>query len=218
MGDFMSANFDLDRLPGPIAMASVFAAILLAERRLRTGSEAFYWLAAVTVFSAATGLGDMLKHGRPWYVALGSLTMALAIVQAAEKRFVPRHPGELVTGIPNTDPFYWAALLVAGAMGTVVGDFVAEDIGLGVGLGSLALGILLALALIARSMLGAIGRVPYWGTVAIVRCLATTTGDFFAGREGLHWTLPASIAFWAIALFAVLRVLPPPKRQEATGG
>ena len=211
MGDFISAIPGLDRSSGPMAMASVFAAILLAERRLRTGSEAFYWLASVTVFSAATGLGDTLKHALPWSVALGGLAVALAMVQTAEKRFVPRHPGELVTGIPNTDLFYWSALLVAGAMGTVGGDFVAEVIGLGVGLGSLALGILLALALTARWMLGAIGRVPYWGTVAIVRCLATTTGDFFTGHAGLHWALPVSTAFWAIALFAVLRVSPPPE-------
>jgi uncharacterized membrane-anchored protein len=189
-----------------VPLALVFSVILVAEHRLRTATETYYWLAIVTLRTAATNLGDLLTHDfqipYPW--AMAGLAAALGAVQFAERAWAPRHPNEIVTGIPNTNLFYWTTMLIAGTLGTAAGDYVADVLGLGVGPGSVVLCALLAVALSARGLLGLIGRPYYWGTVVVVRSAGTTVGDWFAGRHGLALGLPISTAAWAVALFALL--------------
>lgn len=81
---------------------------------MRTRTEAFYWLASLTMLTAATNLGDMMKHelAIPWLMTLGGLAAALVAVQVA-------------TGIPNTNAFYWVTMLIAGTLGTTAGDCFA---------------------------------------------------------------------------------------------
>ncbi len=205
-GDFVSKVLHLGHTNGLLPEAAVFAIILLAERWLRVRTEAFYWLALVTMRTAATNLGDTMKHewAIPWLVALGGLAVALVAVQVAEKLLAPRHPDEVATGIPNTNAFYWFTMLIAGTLGTVGGDYVADAVGLGEGWGTVVLTAALAAALSARTILGHVGRPSYWGIVVLVRCAGTTAGDFFASRHGLNLGLPVSTAAWALATIVLL--------------
>ena len=216
MGDFVSRVLQLGHTHGLLPLALIFGTILFAERRLRTTTEAYYWLAIVTMRTAATNLGDAMKHelALPWLVAMGGLAAALAVVQLAEKKHAPRHPDEVATGIPETNAYYWITMLIAGTLGTVGGDYVADEIGLGVGMGSIVLCGVLAAALSARSLLGSVGRASYWGTVVIVRCAGTTVGDYFVGRLGANWGLPASTAIWAVVLIGVLLAWRTPERRS----
>jgi uncharacterized membrane-anchored protein len=132
------------------------------------------------------------------------LAAALVAVQVAEKFLAPRHPEKVATGIPNTNAFYWVTMLIAGTLGTVGGDYVAQVIGLDGGMGTVVLGAALAVALSARVFLGLGGRPSYWGTVVLVRCAGTTAGDYFAGRHGLNWGLPISSAVWAVLMIGLL--------------
>jgi uncharacterized membrane-anchored protein len=198
---------------GFLGLAAVFAAILLAERRLRTASEALYWLAVVTIFTVATELADAMIHALALPVVLGGLAMALAVVQVAEKFRRSRGPDEVATGIPKTNVYYWIALAIAGSMGTVGGDLVAGATG--VGLASVLRSAVLAAALSVRTLLGAIGRMPYWGTVVVVRCVGTTAGDYCAGRDGFDWGLPVSTVISAAVLTGLLLALSAPAFRSA---
>ena len=103
---------------------------------MRTRTEAFYWLASLTMRTTATNLGDMMKHelAIPWLLALGGLAAALVAVQVAEKFLAPRQPEKVATGIPNTNAFYWVTMLIAGTLGTTAGDYFAGRHGLNWGL------------------------------------------------------------------------------------
>lgn len=220
MGDFVSKVLHLGHTHGLLPETVIFALILLAERRLRHATEAYYWLAIVTMRTAATNLGDTMKHelGIPWLVALGGLAAGLALVQVAEKMLAPRHPDEVATGIPDTNVFYWATMLIAGTLGTVGGDYVADVVGLGTGLGTIVLTAALGVVLSARAVLGFVGRPSYWLTVVLVRCAGTTAGDHFAGRHGFGWGLPVSSAVWAVILIGLLLAWPTPPRQSDAAG
>jgi uncharacterized membrane-anchored protein len=218
LGDFVSKVLHLGHTQGLAPEAVLFGLILLAENRLRTRTETYYWLAIVTMRAAATNLGDTMKHelAIPWLVALGGLAVALGAVQVAEKILAPRHPDEVSTGIPATNAFYWATMMIAGTLGTIGGDYVADVIGLDAGLGTVTLGAALAVALTARTVLGLVGRMSYWGVVVLVRCAGTTAGDYFAGRHGLNWGLPVSTSVWAVAMIALLLCWPTPRRDDGS--
>ena len=202
MGDFVSQVPHRGQMHGLVPLAAIFAAILMAERRLRVPTEAWYWLAIAAVGTAAPNLGDTVRQvlALPGLVAMGGLVLALAALQAAEKFFAPRHPNELATGLPNTNAYYWIAMPIVGTLGTLCGDYVANELGLGFAWGSVVLCTVLAGALVARGLLGLIGRVPYWGTVTLVWCAGTTVGHYSAGRHGLA----VSTAVWAVLMIAVL--------------
>ena len=104
-------------------------------------------------------------------------------------------------------------MLIAGTFGTVGGDYVSDVVGFDVGMGTVVLSAALAVALSARMFLGLVGRISYWGTVVLVRCAGTTAGDYFAGRHGLNWGLPASTATWAVLMIVLLLVWREPNRE-----
>jgi uncharacterized membrane-anchored protein len=209
-------------------LAAVFAVTWWAQRRSTIAWEGYYWIAIVTVRTAATNLGDLATHDLkvpyPWVIL--ALAVVLAIVVAGAR---PAAGAGRVTGwrLPPNDARYWLAMLLAGTLGTAVGDFSADDLGLGVGRSALVYACVFALLL-------AFGRVDalrtsglYWLTVVAVRTMGTNLGDFTVGRHGLGWGLDLAttatgivfvglVAFWRPGRTGPGNVLPNEGRPAGT--
>ncbi len=204
LGDFFAHNIGLGHLAGLPFLAAGFALILVAERYDRGVRELYYWLAIVVVRTAATNIGDLLagdlKWPRPWVMAGIAVLVAIVVAVIHEKR---RRVGsdrrrELLTA----DGLYWIGMLLAGALGTVIGDYVSHNLGLGDLMASVALGIPLALLLAVGSG-GPLWSAPFfWLTVVVVRADGTVAGDWFAGRHMLG--LPLSTALSGLVFVALL--------------
>lgn len=207
MGDFVSKILHLGHYQGLLPLAVIFSAIVVAERRVTVPTEAWYWLAIVTMRTAATNMGDLLTHDFkiPYPVAMAGLTGLLVAILLAEGHFAAtERDGARARGMPAANGFYWAAMMTAGTLGTDIGDYVADILDLGVGLGSIALCIVLAVILGVRGGLGLLSGASYWVTVVAVRSAGTTVGDYCAGRHGLALGLPVSTACWGVALLVLL--------------
>jgi Repeat of Unknown Function (DUF347) len=98
------------------------------------------------------------------------------------------------------DAPYWISMFIAGALGTVIGDYCSHDLHLGDAGGSLLLVPVLALLfVIARN--GLLRWLPYyWLTIVAVRAAGTCVGDFVAGRNMLG--LPLSTLVTGILFVA----------------
>jgi uncharacterized membrane-anchored protein len=207
MGDFFAHNIGLGHVAGLPFLAVGFAVVILAARADATPRQAYYWIAIILVRTAATNLADFaagdLRQPRPWIIA--GLTLALAVTVYASYSVSWRHrtetPGE--AKVLYADTGYWIGMLVAGTLGTVIGDYVSHNLQFGDPEASVILGGLLAL-------LFAIGRrrllwiIPYyWLTVVMVRSAGTVVGDLLAGRNLLGLatsTLVTGLAFAALLL------------------
>jgi len=208
MGDFVSHVLGLGHYRGLAPLAVVFAVILLLERRARRATEAYYWLAIVTVRTAATNLADLGTHdlrlGYAW--VLGGLAVLLTLTLLADRwRGEPASRDRsraAPTALPTTDALYWTAMLIAGTLGTAAGDYAADTLGLGPS--SIATVALLgvALALGTRGALKTKGY--YWTTIVIVRTAGTNVGDFIVGRHGLGLGLPLGTPLTGLFLVATL--------------
>jgi uncharacterized membrane-anchored protein len=205
LGDFFAHNIGLGHIAGLPFLAVGFALILVAERYDRGVRELYYWLAIVVIRTAATNIGDLLagdlKWPRPWVMA--GLAVLLAIVVAAihqrRRRVGTDRRRELLTA----DSLYWIGMLLAGALGTVIGDYVSHNLQLGDLTASVALAIPLAL-LFAIGSRGPLWWAPFfWLTVVVVRADGTVVGDWFAGRHMLG--LPLSTALSGL-VFVALRL------------
>jgi uncharacterized membrane-anchored protein len=208
MGDFVSHILGLGHVRGLAPLAVLFAVILLLERRARIGTEAYYWLAIVTLRTAATNLADLGTHDLrlDYGWVIGGLAGLLALILLADRwRRAPAADARLGAtqdDLPATDGYYWAAMLTAGTLGTAAGDFAAD--GLSLGPATVVTVALLGLALALGSRAARTTGAGYWITIVIVRTAGTNVGDFVAGRHGLALGLPVSTPLTGLLLLAAL--------------
>ena len=208
MGDFVSRILGLGHVRGLAPLALVFVVILLLERRARFGTEAYYWLAIVTLRTAATNLADLATHDLrldyEWVIAglAGLLVLVLVADRWLGARSADIGSGAAPQGLPATDARYWTAMLIAGTLGTAAGDFAAD--GLGLGPASIATVALLGGALVLGARAASTTKAAYWFTIVLVRTAGTNVGDYLAGRHGLALGLLVSTPLTGLLLLATL--------------
>ena len=194
MGDFFAHNLGLGHVAGLPFLAIAFAIVFVLERFDRAAHEAFYWLAIVVVRTAATNLADFfagdLRLPRPWVMAGLAVLLALSVAAAWQLSWRDAADKSDARGnLLRADYGYWLAMLIAGTLGTVMGDFFSHDLHLGNAAASIVLSALLApfLVLGARQLLWTLPL--YWTTIVMVRAAGTTVGDLLAARNALGLAL-----------------------------
>ena len=206
-GDFAARYLHLGHTRGLLPLALVFLAILWTETRGRRSTEAFYWLAIIVLRTGATNLADLMIHDlRLGYtITLVALTaLIVAVVLYVYWRDGAVSPESHGPKLPSTDGSYWIAMLTAGTLGTAIGDFVPDELRLGVGYGSLVLLAVFLVVLFAATRIGKMSLFWYWGAIVAARSAGTTMGDFLPSRRGFNLGLPISTALTLAALALIV--------------
>ena len=120
---------------------------------------------------------------------------------------------------PKVEAFYWAAITFSQTLGTALGDWTADDTGLGYDGGALVFGAALAL-LAAVYFWTKLSRVLlFWAAFILTRPLGATVGDFLdkpVTDGGLALSRP--IASVVIGAFIIVCILDsPPAGRPASG-
>lgn len=181
----------------------------------RRGSEIHYWLAILVVRAAATSLADIgVEYANASYATLSVLIAAILVVFLAgrnafiSKREMPR--------ASYADGNYWGAMLLAGTLGTIIGDGIGHAIHpvtVGVPISATITGVAVALILGARPRREAsVGTATYWVGVVAIRAFGTNLGDIAA----YVLSLPFSIAISALLLATTLMMWYEPIDSEVT--
>jgi uncharacterized membrane-anchored protein len=207
-GDFAARYLHLGHTGGLLPLALIFLAIVWTETRARRATEIYYWLAIIVLRTGATNLADLMTHdlhlGYPLTLA------ALTVFILAVLLFVYWRDGSAAPAaadgrkLPATDSAYWIAMLTAGTLGTAGGDFVADEVGLGVGYGSIVLVAIFLIVLLGATRIGKMGLFWYWAAIVAARTAGTTMGDFLPSRRGLDLGLPLSTAITLTTLAAIV--------------
>jgi uncharacterized membrane-anchored protein len=213
LGDYFAHDIGLGHIAGLPILAAAFAVLLIAERYDRAVHEAWYWLAIVVVRAAATNLGDFfagdLKIPRPWVMA--GLIVLLILTVAAIRQQRLRSGVDRSRELLDANALYWIGMLIAGTLGTVMGDYVSHNLRLG----NLPASAALALPLVLLFVFGRRGvlwsLLFFWLTVVMIRADGTVIGDYLAGRHMLGLplgTLVTGLAFVTVLLAWKGRRLP----------
>src|SRR6202023_1153934 len=209
MGDFFAHNLGLGHVAGLPFLAIAFAIIFVLERFHRAVNEAFYWLAIVVVRTAATNIADFfagdLRLPRPWVMAGLAAVLALSVAAAWQLSWRDAADKSDAQGnLLRADYGYWLAMLIAGTLGTVMGDFFSHDLHLGNAATSIVLSALLApfLVLGARQLPWSLPL--YWTTIVMVRAASTTVGDLLAARNALGLALSTAVTGLVFVGFLIL--------------
>jgi uncharacterized membrane-anchored protein len=216
-GDFLSHNLHLGHWRGLPPLAALFLIVLWAERRARIATEAYYWLAIIVLRTAATNLADLGTHD--FDLGYGVIETGLTVLLIATLLINRGGSAATASGalperqrlnLPATDANYWLAMLTAGTLGTATGDFVAEAVGLGLGLsfGSVVLVVIFGAVLVVSWRFGKMTKPWYWASIVAARTAGTTLGDLLASRHGWDLGLPVSTAITGSMLAAIVILWP----------
>jgi uncharacterized membrane-anchored protein len=117
-------------------LAILFAVILWIEHLSKSGAEIYYWLAVVVARAAATDLADFATHQLKldYPSVAGGLVAVLVAGRIAGVTTIAyeERKGGLPESVPVANATCRVAMLIASLLGTVLGDFVSGDFGLGV--------------------------------------------------------------------------------------
>ena len=202
LGDCLSFYDGWNHWIGLAPLALVLAALLFGERRSERTTDAWYWAVVIVLRAAATNLADLATHtfGWPYPRVLLALTiLQILVIWPVPPRLLAAAPGQV--GRPSTNGWYLLCLLTAGTLGTAIGDWVADELHLGTGYGTVLLGVIFAIILAMGWPTRWAGKAAYWSAIIAVRAAGTTAGDWLAFQEdpGLRYGLKLGLA-WSTAL------------------
>ncbi|MCB2410706.1 COG4705 family protein [Hymenobacter lucidus] len=177
-GDLLAQTLNVGYGMSSTILLGLFLAVLLGQLSARRYVPALYWAVILATSTAGTTLSDYMDRTLGLGYAtgaaiLGALLLAvLGLWWASEKSLsvsdIQTRRGEL---------FYWAAILVSNTLGTALGDFLADDSGLGFGGGALLIGSLLAVVMLAYYFTGISRVLLFWVAFVLTRPFGATFGD-----------------------------------------
>jgi uncharacterized membrane-anchored protein len=217
MGDFFARNLGLGHVAGLPFLALPLAIVIASERFDRSVHQVYYWTAIIIVRTGATNFADFACGDMklPRALVIIGLTAALIAALFASWQFAWRREAgnnKAPDSVLRADAGYWTSMFIAGALGTVIGDYCSHDLHLGDGGASLLLTPVLALLFVtARN--GLLRSLPYyWLTIVAVRAAGTAVGDLVAGRNLLG--LPLSTLVTGVLFIALLAIWIEPARSK----
>lgn len=207
-GDLLSMTLEVGYGLSTVLLLGLFLTSLLAQLRARAFHPALYWTVIVTTSTAGTTLSDYMDRTLELGYATGSLILAgclLTVLLAWRWR-----EGSLsVSNVRTTraECFYWAAILCSNTLGTALGDFLADDSGLGFLGGAALIGGILALVALA-AQLTRLNRIAlFWVAFVLTRPFGATFGDVLTKppeKGGLGFGTIGSSAILGAALIALV--------------
>ena len=179
-GDALSMTLKFGYLAATAIFLAFFAVTLFLQVRARRYHPVIYWLVVVATTTVGTTTSDFIDRSlHLGYVASSAMLSGLVLVVLLAWR--------LTTGAIRSDHitsrrdeiFYWLTILVSNTLGTALGDFTADDMGLNLGF---ELGAVLFASLIAVvALLHLLRRLPqavlFWAAYVLTRPLGATLGD-----------------------------------------
>ena len=192
-----------------LVMTAVFVVALIIQVRAWRYVPSLYWFTVVAISVVGTLVSDNLVDG--YGVSLVTTSVVFAFILALVFAAWWRSEGTLSIHSIRTrrrELFYWAAILFTFALGTSVGDLLAETMDLGYGTAALVFGGMIATVAFAHYILKIDAVLTFWIAYILTRPLGASMGDLFAkptiaGGYGLG-TVTTSLIFLGLILCLVV--------------
>lgn len=207
--DYLAVNMGLGLTITSLIMAALLAAGLGVQFMQKRYIPYVYWTAVVLISIVGTLVTDNLvdNFGVSLFTTTGVFTILLIVT------FIYWHGKEGTLSIHSisTDRreiFYWLAILFTFALGTSVGDLVAEVFGLGYIATGLIFGLIIAAIAFSHYVLKTDGIWAFWLAYILTRPLGASLGDYLSqpqeyGGLGLG-TIYTSLLFLAVIAVTVV--------------
>ena len=211
-GDTVTMTLNWGYLAGTALFFSLLVILVVWQIRAEKFHPFLYWATIVGSTTAGTTLADFADRSLGIGYAGGSLLLfaCLILILASWYWTLGTIAVETVS-TPKAEAFYWAAITFSQTLGTALGDWMADDTGLGYGGGAVvfALGLAILAALYVWTNTSRVFL--FWAAFILTRPLGATVGDFLdkpIKDGGLALSRPIASAVIAVFILGCLLVLP----------
>lgn len=209
-GDAVSMSMGLGYLVGTAIFAVLFVAAVAYQIRSAAFHPAVYWTTIVATTTLGTTLADFADRSLGIGYAGGTsllLGLLLASLFAWYRSIGTVAVESVVT--PTAEAFYWTTIMFSQTLGTALGDWTADDAGLGYGGSALVFGGVLALIALTYYLTSVSRTALFWAAFVLTRPLGAVVGDFLdkpLAKGGLDLSRFGASAVLILAIVALLLV------------
>ena len=199
-------------LVGTAIFGAILIALVWAQIRAKRFNPWLYWATIIASTTAGTTLADFATRSLGiGYLGGTILLFGLVIASLAWWKAVLGTVSVDTVSTPAAERFYWLTITFSQTLGTALGDWAADDGGLGYLGGAALFGGLLAV-LAALYFWSRVSHVLlFWAAFILTRPLGATVGDFLdkpMADGGLALSRAVATAVLAVAIVALIALLP----------
>jgi uncharacterized membrane-anchored protein len=207
-GDALSMTVNLGYAVSSAIFFGFFIFTVVAQITSTTFRPLLYWAVIVATTTAGTTMADFADRSLGIGYIGGSLTLfaALMIVLGLWRLFVGSVSFNEITS-RKVEMFYWVTILFSNTLGTALGDFFADDSGLGYEGAAIAFSCALALIAAAYFFTSLSRTLVFWSAFILTRPLGAAVGDLLTkpvAQGGLHLSRLTSSAIIAALIIACI--------------
>jgi uncharacterized membrane-anchored protein len=212
LGETTSAATGYGYLLGTALVLVPFVALVIGQIAVKKFYPFLYWATIVASTMLGTTLADFADRSLGIGYAGGSSLLLLCVVAVLALWY--RSEGTVsvdTVNTPRVELFYWATITFSQTLGTALGDWMADDAGVGFLGGALVFGAALAVVAGLYFLTNTSRVLLFWCAFILTRPLGATVGDFLDkpfDHGGLNMSRPIASAVLAIAIVLLILLIP----------
>jgi uncharacterized membrane-anchored protein len=211
-GDTVTMTMDLGYLTGTLIFLSLLVVMIVVQITAKKFHPCLYWATIVASTTAGTTMADFADRSLGIGYTGGSLLLLVCVLAVLGLWY--RSQGSVAVDTVNTpkvEAFYWATITFSQTLGTALGDWTADDTGLGYEGAALVFGAGLAIIGGAYFWTRMSHVLLFWAAFILTRPLGATVGDLLdkpRDHGGLALSRPLASAVIAILMIACILAIP----------
>jgi uncharacterized membrane-anchored protein len=211
-GDAVSMSMNLGYLIGTAIFGAIFFFAVIAQIRARKFHPFLYWTTIVATTTVGTTLADFADRSLG-IGYLGGTSLLLACLGLS--LFIwHRTLGSIsvnTISTPSAEVFYWVTIMFSQTLGTALGDWTADSMGLGFGGAAVVFSTLLLFVAAAYFRTSISHTLLFWVAFILTRPLGAVVGDLLdkpLNAGGLALSRYTASAFLLLFPVACLLIFP----------
>jgi uncharacterized membrane-anchored protein len=208
-GDLFSMTLTIGYGLCSILFFAFFLFVVTFQLSLKKYIPSVFWLVILSTSTAGTTLSDYmdrtlgLGYAKGSLLLFGLLALTLILWKWSQKSLSVTHVLSF-----KAELFYWTAILFSNTLGTALGDYLADDSGLGFAGGAIVIGGALVIIVLLHYFTKVSSVVLFWMAFVLTRPFGATFGDLLTKtteKGGLNYgTLGASIILLLLMIALVI--------------
>jgi uncharacterized membrane-anchored protein len=177
-GDALSMQLNLGYAVATLIFLAFFVVAVAAQTASKRFHPLFYWAAVVATTTVGTTTSDFFDRtmGLGYVRASAILLAAVIAVLVVWRKTTGTIAADRITTRTN-EVFYWVTILVSNTLGTALGDFTADDLGLGFQGGALVFAGMIGVVALLHFFTRTPKAILFWAAYVLTRPLGATLGD-----------------------------------------
>ena len=211
-GDSVSMSMNLGYLVGTAIFMVFFVAAVFLQIVAKRFHPFLYWATIIASTTVGTTLADFADRSLGIGYLGGSVLLSLLLI--ASLFAWHRSLGSIdVASVytPAAEGFYWLTIMFSQTLGTALGDWTADSVGLGYSGAALIFGGLLLLVVLAYYFSRISHTALFWAAFVLTRPLGAVVGDFLdkpVANGGLAFSRYTATGVLLAAIVTLVYALP----------